>query len=161
MPAHTLAHRMFILRTVVRPRCLTQGYPHQAISPLNIQPTRLSTMWTRGEYSHLPNATRHLLLLPLRLQTRRNLSSVWKQCSSPKKRNAAAKAEDAAAKAEDAAAKAKAEAEEAAAKVAAAIAPPPAEKKPPIRFHDAVGRKFNFPFHLCAKWTVSQHHYFF
>jgi hypothetical protein len=25
----------------------------------------------------------------------------------------------------------------------------------PIRFKDAVGRKFNFPFHLCAKWSVS------
>lgn len=31
---------------------------------------------------------------------------------------------------------------------------PPEEKKALVRFHDAVGRKFNFPFHLCAKWTV-------
>lgn len=28
------------------------------------------------------------------------------------------------------------------------------QKKAPVRFHDAIGRKFNFPFHLCAKWTV-------
>ena len=27
--------------------------------------------------------------------------------------------------------------------------------KAPIRFKDAVGRKFNFPFHLCQTWPVS------
>lgn len=46
--------------------------------------------------------------------------------------------------------KAKAEKE---AKEAAAKAPPPAEKQKPIRFKDAVGRKFSFPFHLCATWA--------
>ncbi|KAL9109258.1 MAG: hypothetical protein Q9227_006013 [Pyrenula ochraceoflavens] len=50
---------------------------------------------------------------------------------------------------EDAAAAA--EADKAAAVAAAAPAPPP-EKKAPIKFKDAVGRKFSFPFHLCAKW---------
>jgi hypothetical protein len=40
-------------------------------------------------------------------------------------------------------------------KAAAAPPPPPEEKKAPVRFHDAIGRKFNFPFHLCTKWTVS------
>lgn len=31
------------------------------------------------------------------------------------------------------------------------------KKKPqPLRFKDAVGRKFSFPFHLCEKWGVSQ-----
>lgn len=29
------------------------------------------------------------------------------------------------------------------------------DKKKPIRFKDAVGRKFSFPFHLCANWAVS------
>lgn len=38
--------------------------------------------------------------------------------------------------------------------------PPEPEKKPPkkkklLKFKDAVGRKFNFPFHLCATWQVS------
>jgi hypothetical protein len=68
--------------------------------------------------------------------------------------------------AEEAVSKAKSEAEEAAAKAAeaskeaeeakkaAAPPPPPEEKKAPIRFHDAIGRKFNFPFHLCTKWAV-------
>ena len=28
-------------------------------------------------------------------------------------------------------------------------------EKPPIKFKDAVGRKFSFPFHLCQTWTVS------
>ncbi|KAI4148531.1 MAG: hypothetical protein L6R39_002768 [Caloplaca ligustica] len=32
--------------------------------------------------------------------------------------------------------------------------PPPEEKKKPIRFKDAVGRKFSFPFHLCNTWEV-------
>jgi hypothetical protein len=64
-------------------------------------------------------------------------------------------------------AKAKSEAEEAAKKAAAAAAeaeearkaaippPPPEERKAPVRFHDAIGRKFNFPFHLCTNWAVS------
>jgi hypothetical protein len=30
-----------------------------------------------------------------------------------------------------------------------------ASKKKPIKFKDAVGRKFSFPFHLCATWAVS------
>lgn len=29
------------------------------------------------------------------------------------------------------------------------------DKKKPIRFRDAVGRKFSFPFHLCSTWAVS------
>lgn len=29
--------------------------------------------------------------------------------------------------------------------------------KPPLRFKDAVGRKFNFPFHLCQTWQVREH----
>ena len=29
--------------------------------------------------------------------------------------------------------------------------------KKPIRFHDAVGRKFSFPFDLCSTWSVSWH----
>ena len=50
--------------------------------------------------------------------------------------------------------------EEAAAAAAAAAAPPPPppppeEKKKPIKFKDAVGRKFSFPFHLCNTWSVS------
>jgi pyruvate/2-oxoglutarate dehydrogenase complex dihydrolipoamide acyltransferase (E2) component len=67
---------------------------------------------------------------------------------------AEAKAERAASDAkiaEEAAAKAKKEMEEA----AAAAVPPPPEKKAPIKFKDAIGRKFNFPFHLCTKWSVS------
>ncbi|EEH47909.2 uncharacterized protein PADG_03993 [Paracoccidioides brasiliensis Pb18] len=42
-------------------------------------------------------------------------------------------------------------AEAVAAATAAALAPP-AEKKKPIKFKDAVGRKFSFPFHLCNTW---------
>lgn len=42
----------------------------------------------------------------------------------------------------------------AAAASAAAAAPPPEEKKKPIKFKDAVGRKFSFPFHLCKTWAV-------
>ncbi|KAL8942371.1 MAG: hypothetical protein Q9216_001691 [Gyalolechia sp. 2 TL-2023] len=71
-------------------------------------------------------------------------------------------AEKEAAKAADDAAKAKAaveEAEKKAAEAAAAAAaapppppPPPEERKKPIRFKDAVGRKFSFPFHLCNTW---------
>ena len=69
------------------------------------------------------------------------------------------------AEAEEAAAKAKADAEaaakkyeeekEAAVKAAAAAAAIPAEKQKPIKFKDAVGRKFSFPFHLCRTWEVS------
>jgi hypothetical protein len=55
--------------------------------------------------------------------------------------------------AEEAAAKASAAAEAAAAEVAAATKPK-AEKKKPLRFKDAVGRKFSFPFHLCQTWAV-------
>jgi len=32
--------------------------------------------------------------------------------------------------------------------------PKPTEKMP-IKFKDAIGRKFSFPFHLCQTWTVS------
>jgi chemotaxis protein histidine kinase CheA len=71
---------------------------------------------------------------------------------------------------EKAEAKAKAEAEEQAKKDAealkvriqeetkaklaeeAAAAAAAGKEKPPIRFKDAVGRKFSFPFHLCATW---------
>ncbi|KAK9848513.1 hypothetical protein MYU51_016519 [Penicillium brevicompactum] len=60
---------------------------------------------------------------------------------------AAAKAQK---EAEEAAAKAQKEAEEAEAKANAP--PPPPEKKKPIKFKDAVGRKFSFPFELCATW---------
>lgn len=43
-----------------------------------------------------------------------------------------------------------------AAQLAAAMPlPPPKEKKKPIKFKDAVGRKFSFPFHLCNTWIVS------
>ena len=68
-------------------------------------------------------------------------------------------ADEAAAKAkqelEEAAAKAKEEREAAVAAAAAAATPPaPVEKKKPIKFKDAVGRKFSFPFHLCATWSV-------
>ncbi|KAJ4580572.1 hypothetical protein HRR83_003519 [Exophiala dermatitidis] len=51
--------------------------------------------------------------------------------------------------AEEAAAKAKAEAEEAEKKAAAAAAP---EKKAPVRFKDAIGRNYNFPWERCCKW---------
>ena len=63
--------------------------------------------------------------------------------------------------AEEAAAKAKAKANlEAAAKKyeeekEAAVARVPAEKQKPIKFKDALGRKFSFPFHLCKTWEVS------
>ncbi|KAG9233737.1 hypothetical protein BJ875DRAFT_441949 [Amylocarpus encephaloides] len=49
---------------------------------------------------------------------------------------------------------------EAAAELAKAIAagkPPPYRKeKPPIRFKDCIGRKFTFPFHLCATWAAME-----
>ncbi|KAL9131870.1 MAG: hypothetical protein Q9217_000316 [Psora testacea] len=48
----------------------------------------------------------------------------------------------------------KAAADAAAEAAAATPAPaPPKEKDKPIKFKDAVGRKFNFPFHLCATWS--------
>ncbi|KAJ6006571.1 hypothetical protein N7451_004515 [Penicillium sp. IBT 35674x] len=77
---------------------------------------------------------------------------------------AAAKAkEDSAQAAQDAATKAleAVEAANAAAAAAAAKAKeeeenknkvPPPEKKKPIKFKDAVGRKFSFPFELCSTW---------
>ena len=72
-------------------------------------------------------------------------------------KKAADKAAEEAAKAAEEAAKAKADAD--AAIAAAAVPPPPPpppeEKKKPIKFKDAVGRKFSFPFHLCATWEVS------
>ncbi|PYH81412.1 hypothetical protein BO82DRAFT_365067 [Aspergillus uvarum CBS 121591] len=67
-------------------------------------------------------------------------------------------AEDAAAAAVEAAAAAATEAANAAAAealaaaTAAAANPPPPEKKKPIKFKDAVGRKFSFPFDLCCTW---------
>lgn len=67
-------------------------------------------------------------------------------------------ADEAAAKvkeAEEAAAKATAAAEEAE-KKAAAAAPP--EKKPPVRFKDAIGRNYNFPWERCHRWRVSRLH---
>lgn len=57
---------------------------------------------------------------------------------------------EAKAKEEADAAKAKAEADAKA--LAAALAPKGAEKKAPIKFKDAVGRKFSFPFNLCQTW---------
>jgi hypothetical protein len=32
--------------------------------------------------------------------------------------------------------------------------PPEAEKKKPIKFEDAIRRKYSFPFELCATWAV-------
>ncbi|KAJ5626045.1 hypothetical protein N7510_002354 [Penicillium lagena] len=65
---------------------------------------------------------------------------------------------DAEKRAAEDAAKVKEEAEKAAASAAsnaaAAAQKPPAEKKKPIKFKDAVGRKFSFPFELCATWQV-------
>ncbi|KAL8661809.1 MAG: hypothetical protein Q9202_005235 [Teloschistes flavicans] len=71
---------------------------------------------------------------------------------------AAEDAEKAKAAVEEAEKKA-AEAEAAAAAAAAAAPPPPPpappeEKKKPIKFKDAVGRKFSFPFHLCNTWDT-------
>jgi hypothetical protein len=42
--------------------------------------------------------------------------------------------------------------------VADATSPPTDDKKKPITFTDAVGRKFKLPFHLCANWAVSYSH---
>ena len=64
--------------------------------------------------------------------------------------------EAAAEKAAQEAEKAAKDAEKAAAEAEAAKPPPaPPEKKKPIKFKDAVGRKFSFPFHLCCTWSVS------
>ena len=63
------------------------------------------------------------------------------------------------AEAEEVAKKAKAEAEEAAAKLEekeATVAAAPEERQKPIRFKDAIGRTFSFPFHLCRTWKVSR-----
>lgn len=35
--------------------------------------------------------------------------------------------------------------------------PEPPKPKKPLKFKDAVGRKFNFPFHLCSTWQVCFH----
>ena len=52
------------------------------------------------------------------------------------------------------AAKAKAAADAAAAPAAKSPAPPK-EKDRPIKFKDAIGRRFNFPFDVCNTWSVS------
>lgn len=44
---------------------------------------------------------------------------------------------------------------EAVAAATAAARAPSTEKRKPIKFKDAVGRKFSFPFHLCNTWPVS------
>ena len=73
---------------------------------------------------------------------------------------AAAAKREAEDKAAEDAAKAKEEAEAAKAAAVAeatpapAPPPPPEERKKPIKFKDAVGRKFQFPFHLCNTWMV-------
>ncbi|KAL8962708.1 MAG: hypothetical protein Q9193_000926 [Seirophora villosa] len=73
-----------------------------------------------------------------------------------KAKAAAEEAEKKATEAETKAAEAEKKAAEAAAEAAAAAPPPPPpppeERKKPIRFKDAVGRKFSFPFHLCNTW---------
>ena len=65
----------------------------------------------------------------------------------------AAKAKEEAEKVAAAAAAEAAAAATEAANAAAASKPPP-EKKKPIKFKDAVGRKFSFPFDLCSTWQV-------
>ena len=75
------------------------------------------------------------------------------------------KAEKALKEAQEASEKALKEAKEAAEKetaekVAAAKAAPPAEKKDPIKFKDAIGRKYQFPWDMCCKWTVSLFFFF-
>jgi hypothetical protein len=64
--------------------------------------------------------------------------------------DAKAKVDKAEADAKTAIEKAQKEAKEAIAKALA----PKIDKKKPIKFKDAVGRKFSFPFHICATWTV-------
>ena len=68
-------------------------------------------------------------------------------------KKAQAEAETKLKEAEAAAAKAKAEAEEAE-KKAAAAAPP--ERRAPVRFKDAIGRNYNFPWERCCRWRVSE-----
>jgi hypothetical protein len=70
------------------------------------------------------------------------------------KAEAEKKAAEDAAKAKKAAEEAAAAAAAEAAAAAAAANKPPPEKKKPIKFKDAVGRKFSFPFHLCNTWQV-------
>ena len=43
--------------------------------------------------------------------------------------------------------------------VAEPVLPPPSsnDSHKLIKFNDAVGRKFSFPFDLCKRWTVSLH----
>jgi Membrane protein involved in colicin uptake len=69
----------------------------------------------------------------------------------------AAKAKEEAEKAATAAASEAAATAQATAAAAAAEASgkPAPEKKKPIKFKDAVGRKFSFPFELCSTWQVS------
>ena len=73
---------------------------------------------------------------------------------------AAAATKEAEAKAAEDAAKAKEAADAEREKAVADAAPPPPpppppeEKKKPIKFKDAVGRKFQFPWHLCNTWLV-------
>lgn len=43
---------------------------------------------------------------------------------------------------------------DAAAAAAAKPSPPPKEKDKPIKFKDAIGRRFNFPFDVCNTWSV-------
>jgi ADP-ribose pyrophosphatase YjhB (NUDIX family) len=62
-------------------------------------------------------------------------------------------AEEVAKRAAEADAKKKAKSDPAAAALATAFSPPPAPKSP-IKFKDAVGRKFTFPFELCCTWGV-------
>ena len=88
----------------------------------------------------------------------KNAAEVTKAAEeTAKAREEAAKAAEETAKAKEEAAQSKAAADEAAAAAAAAAMPPPPpkEKKKPIKFKDAVGRKFSFPFHLCNTWIVS------
>ncbi|EHK97913.1 putative TPR repeat protein oca3 [Glarea lozoyensis 74030] len=69
------------------------------------------------------------------------------------KEEAAAETEKLKKAAAEEAEKAKKEAEAALAKAIAAGKPPEPEKQKPLKFKDAVGRKFSFPFHLCATWA--------
>lgn len=64
-------------------------------------------------------------------------------------------AKEAVAKAEKEAKEAVAKAEKEAKETVDKALAPKDDKKKPIRFKDAVGRKFSFPFHLCATWGVS------
>jgi hypothetical protein len=71
-----------------------------------------------------------------------------KEQADQEHKEAAEKAEKAAKEAAEKAAK------EAEAAEAAKPPPAPKEKQKPIKFKDAVGRKFSFPFHLCSTWSV-------